>query len=74
MASSSEPDRVPQLVGVHRFELGQNLRLHFDPGSVYVFDHAGKLLLAPELVQAREHHEGRAMQAQAAGGGDDGAH
>ena len=45
---------VVQLVGVHRFELGQVLRLHVDPGAIYIFDHAGALLLAPELVQSRE--------------------
>ena len=57
---------VVQLVGVHRFELGQTLRLHVDPGAIYVFDHAGALLLAPELVHAREEHEAqRLRQAQA---------
>jgi glycerol transport system ATP-binding protein len=74
---------VVQLVGVHRFELGQVLRLHFDPGAVYVFDHAGALLLAPELVQSREHQEaqllaragavGPAPAAAQLAGGDDGA-
>ena len=47
---------VVQLVGVQGFEIAQNLRLHMDPGSIYVFDHAGSLLLAPEVVQSREHH------------------
>jgi glycerol transport system ATP-binding protein len=63
---------VVQLVGVHRFELGQPLRLHFDPGAIYVFDNAGDLLLAPELVQLREHYEARLrkqVQAQAASAG-----
>jgi glycerol transport system ATP-binding protein len=66
---------VVQLVGVHRFELGQSLRLHVDPGAIYVFDHAGLLLLAPELVQAREHHEERAArQAGVTEGAGNGAH
>ena len=63
---------VVQLVGVHRFELGQPLRLHVDPGAIYVFDHAGSLLLAPELVKAREDHQAHALR-QAHGGGH-GAH
>ncbi len=58
---------VVQLVGVHRFELGQVLRLYVDPGAIYVFDHAGMLLLAPELVQAREHHQARLLAATAQG-------
>jgi glycerol transport system ATP-binding protein len=53
---------VVQLVGVHRFELGQPLRLHMDPGAIYVFDHAGALLLAPELVQTREHYEAQLLK------------
>ena len=80
---------VVQLVGVHRFELGQPLRLHVDPGAIYVFDHAGALLLAPELVQSREHYEAQlrkraqalaatahaaAGAAAAVPGGDDGPH
>jgi glycerol transport system ATP-binding protein len=75
---------VVQLVGVHRFELGQPLRLHVDPGAIYVFDHAGALLLAPEQVQAREYVEAQlrkraqrqaatAASAAAVQGGDDGA-
>jgi glycerol transport system ATP-binding protein len=52
---------VVQLVGVHRFELGQALRLHVDPGAIYVFDHGGALLLAPELVQARERQQARVL-------------
>ena len=60
---------VVQLVGVHRFELGQVLRLYVDPGSVYVFDHAGLLLLAPELVQSREQHQARFSGGGMRGGG-----
>jgi glycerol transport system ATP-binding protein len=65
---------VVQLVGVHRLELGQVLRLYVDPGAIYVFDHAGVLLLAPELVQAREHHQARLLAATATQGGPVGAH
>jgi glycerol transport system ATP-binding protein len=73
---------VVQLVGVHRFELGQILRLHMDPGALYVFDHDGALLLAPELVQGREHARAQQLRlAQPSGaaaavdtqGGGDGA-
>jgi len=59
---------VVQLVGVHRFELGQVLRLYVDPGSVYVFDHAGLLLMAPELVQSREQHQARLAGGMRGGG------
>jgi glycerol transport system ATP-binding protein len=70
---------VVQLVGVHRFELGQLLRLHVDPGSLYVFDHAGLLLLAPELVETREQQaqlleRARHPAAAHAEGGGSGAH
>ncbi len=67
---------VVQLVGVQGFEIGQNLRLHMDPGSIYVFDHAGRLRLAPEVVQSREHHAAAAAAAvqKASQGGGDGAH
>ncbi|HSV57403.1 MAG TPA: ABC transporter ATP-binding protein [Variovorax sp.] len=39
---------VAQLTGVHRFELGTNVTLRFRLASVYVFDSAGQLVLAPE--------------------------
>ena len=38
---------VAQLTGVHRFELGAEVTLHFDPRQVYVFDALGALLVAP---------------------------
>ena len=38
---------VAQLTGVHRFELGAQVTLHFDPRQVYVFDALGSLLVAP---------------------------
>ena len=38
---------VAQLTGVHDFELGAAIQLHFDPADVYVFDAGGTLLLAP---------------------------
>ena len=75
---------VVQLVGVHRFEIDQPLRLHVDPGAIYVFDHAGALLLSPEQVQIRAHHEAQllrraqsrqdAVAAATVQGGGDGAH
>ena len=38
---------VAQLTGVHRFGLGERIRLYFDPGQTYAFDAAGDLLAAP---------------------------
>ncbi|MFZ4287160.1 ABC transporter ATP-binding protein [Variovorax sp. HJSM1_2] len=38
---------VAQLTGVHYFELGANITLHFSPAQVYVFDAAEQLLRAP---------------------------
>ncbi len=39
---------VAQLVGVHNFEMGENLSLALNPAEVHVFDSNGKLLLAPQ--------------------------
>ena len=39
---------VAQLTGVHFFELGAPVTLHFDPAQAYVFDAAGALLVAPQ--------------------------
>ena len=38
---------VAQLTGVHFFELGTAVTLHFNPAQVYVFDAEGMLLLSP---------------------------
>jgi glycerol transport system ATP-binding protein len=38
---------VAQLTGVHRFALGERVRLYFDPGQTYAFDAHGELLAAP---------------------------
>ena len=38
---------VAQLTGVHRFELGAPVALHFSPRQAYVFDADGRLALAP---------------------------
>ncbi|HWP18533.1 MAG TPA: ABC transporter ATP-binding protein [Burkholderiaceae bacterium] len=38
---------VAQLTGVHHFDLGSSLTLYMHPSQVYVFDDAGRLLLAP---------------------------
>ena len=38
---------VAQLTGVHYFELGVQVTLHFNPAQVYVFDAQGMLVLAP---------------------------
>jgi glycerol transport system ATP-binding protein len=40
-------DLVAQLTGVHRFELGTPLTLYLPASQAYVFDAAGKLVLAP---------------------------
>jgi glycerol transport system ATP-binding protein len=39
---------VAQLTGVHTFELGAPISLHFNPTQSYLFDAAGPLLIAPE--------------------------
>ncbi|SFM05777.1 ABC transporter ATP-binding protein [Variovorax sp. OV329] len=41
-------DLVAQLTGVHRFGLGESVLLSFGLDSVYVFDGAGQLVLAPQ--------------------------
>jgi glycerol transport system ATP-binding protein len=38
---------VAQLTGVHYFELGTSITLHFDPAQAYVFDALGMLVLSP---------------------------
>ncbi|OZI61127.1 ABC transporter ATP-binding protein [Bordetella genomosp. 11] len=43
---------VAQLTGVHRFALGEAIRLYFDPGQTYAFDAAGELLAAPAYRRA----------------------
>lgn len=40
-------DVVAQLTGVHYFELGTQVALHFSVAQAYVFDEQGDLLLAP---------------------------
>ncbi len=40
-------DVVAQISGVHVFDIGSALNLHFSPQQVYVFGADGKLLLAP---------------------------
>jgi len=51
---SESGDLVAQLIGVHRFELGELVGLSFALDSVYVFDGAGKLALAPSRQRQRE--------------------
>ena len=38
---------VAQLTGVHYFELGAPVTLHFSPANIYLFDASGALQLAP---------------------------
>lgn len=45
--SSGIGDVVAQIPGVHHFDIGAALTLHFSPSSTYVFDHDGGLVLAP---------------------------
>jgi glycerol transport system ATP-binding protein len=40
---------VTQLTGVHYFDLGAKITLHFQVGQAYLFDAQGLLLQAPEL-------------------------
>jgi glycerol transport system ATP-binding protein len=44
---------VAQLTGVHQFELGAALTLHFSAAQAYVFDATGPLLLAPSFANGR---------------------
>jgi glycerol transport system ATP-binding protein len=46
-AATGAGDLVAQLTGVHRFGLGERIRLYFDPGQTYAFDAQGDLLAAP---------------------------
>jgi glycerol transport system ATP-binding protein len=46
-ASCAPGDVVAQLPGVHRFNLGEQVRFYFDPDHMYVFDANGALLAAP---------------------------
>ncbi len=43
---------VAQLTGVHDFDLGAAITLHLNPTQVYVFDHGGRLLVAPQRGRA----------------------
>jgi glycerol transport system ATP-binding protein len=51
--SSEIGELVAQVAGVHHFELGSTLVLHFSPSAVFVFGQGGELLWAPE--PARKH-------------------
>ena len=39
---------IARLVGVHDYDLGDQITLYFDPARLFVFDLAGKLVAAPE--------------------------
>jgi glycerol transport system ATP-binding protein len=41
---------VAQFSGVHNFTLGAPITLYLDPSAVFVFDQAGRLLLAPQAA------------------------
>jgi glycerol transport system ATP-binding protein len=47
-ASTAVGELVAQLTGVHHFELGQSIRLYFNPKQVYLFDADGLLIKSPE--------------------------
>jgi glycerol transport system ATP-binding protein len=44
---------VAQLTGVHYFELGAPITLHFSPQEAYLFDASGALQVAPARVKGR---------------------
>ncbi len=46
-AQTAAGDMVAQITGVHHFDLGVQLLLHFDPNLVYVFGAQGQLLSSP---------------------------
>jgi glycerol transport system ATP-binding protein len=52
-AHTAVGDLVAQLTGVHYFDLGAPITLHFSPEQVYLFDSAGALQLAPERHQGK---------------------
>jgi glycerol transport system ATP-binding protein len=48
-------DLVAQLSGVHVFDIGSALTLHFSPQQAYLFGADGQLLLAPERLTQQKH-------------------
>jgi glycerol transport system ATP-binding protein len=52
-ASTSVGELVAQLTGVHHFELGQSIGLHFNPRYIYLFDAHGALIKSPEHGRGR---------------------
>ncbi|MBK7004122.1 MAG: ABC transporter ATP-binding protein [Burkholderiales bacterium] len=52
-AHTAVGDLVAQLTGVHYFDLGAPITLHFSPEQVYLFDAAGALQLAPVRHQGK---------------------
>ncbi len=52
-AHTAVGDLVAQLTGVHYFDLGAPITLHFSPEQVYLFDAAGALQLAPVRPQGK---------------------
>jgi glycerol transport system ATP-binding protein len=48
-------DVVAQLTGVHVFDIGSALTLHFSPQQAYVFGADGNLLLAPDRLTQHKH-------------------
>ncbi|HSX94335.1 MAG TPA: ABC transporter ATP-binding protein [Hydrogenophaga sp.] len=49
--SSDVGELVAQLVGVHKFELGERITLHLNPDHLFVFDARGPLVRAPQGVR-----------------------
>jgi glycerol transport system ATP-binding protein len=47
---------VAVLQGVHEYEPGQKLDAALDPGNIFVFDMANRLVAAPDLAFSREVH------------------
>ncbi len=45
--STSVGELVAQLTGVHRFDLGAQITVYFNPSQIYLFDAQGLLLQAP---------------------------
>jgi glycerol transport system ATP-binding protein len=52
-ASTSVGELVAQLTGVHHFELGESIGLHFNPRHIYLFDANGALIKSPERGRGR---------------------
>ena len=50
-SSSDIGELVAQIAGVHHVDIGASLNLYFSPAAIFVFDAAGRLLVAPSSTR-----------------------